>query len=350
MAQRVTRSPAELSQFSYASLLRKTRVLECLKHYRPYGFVQKTRKATVILELCQQLLRRSAAGLLRPATASAFLIAAVFAVNAAKAQSASPNADELVRQGHAAHDRGNDAEAVALFRKAADQGSADGEFNLGVVYQNGFGLPRDLAQAIAWYRKAADHGSARAQFNLGLMHDQGIGVTKDLPQAIVLYRKAAALGLAEAQVNLGAKYAKGEGVEQNDREAFTLFKNAAAQDVPDAQNWPRRHVRERSRRRARSCARSNLVPPGCGQGPRLRSSQSWQNVPRWQRRPEERRTGCRSVSKICRTGKCRWAIPARRHVFDGPCRESRRPRGHGLAAEVRRTRKVGCRTSDRGYL
>jgi TPR repeat protein len=40
----------------------------------------------------------------------------------------------------------------------------------GTMYANGWGVPRDYAEALRWYRKAADQGDANAQGNLGTMY------------------------------------------------------------------------------------------------------------------------------------------------------------------------------------
>ena len=48
------------------------------------------------------------------------------------------------------------AEAVRWYRKAAEQGHAGGQCNLGVMYENGRVLKQDHAEAVRWYRKAAD--------------------------------------------------------------------------------------------------------------------------------------------------------------------------------------------------
>ena len=64
------------------------------------------------------------------------------------------------------------AEAVKWYRKAADQGDAAAQFNLGVMYATGQGVPQDYAEAVKWYRKAAEQGHAGAQYNLGVMYDQ----------------------------------------------------------------------------------------------------------------------------------------------------------------------------------
>ena len=73
----------------------------------------------------------------------------------------------------------NDKEAVKWFRKAADQGHAESQNNLGVRYYKGEGVEKDYVKAAEWFRKAAEQGDARAQFMLGLMYDLGDGVSKD---------------------------------------------------------------------------------------------------------------------------------------------------------------------------
>ena len=59
------------------------------------------------------------------------------------------------------------AEAARWFRKAADQGLAEAQFNLGIMYDGGQGVAQDYAEAVRWFRKAADQSLAAAQFNLG---------------------------------------------------------------------------------------------------------------------------------------------------------------------------------------
>jgi len=58
-------------------------------------------------------------------------------------------------------------EAVVWYRKAADQGYADGQFNLGLMYRTGRGVPQDDVEAVVWCRKAADQGHAQAETCLG---------------------------------------------------------------------------------------------------------------------------------------------------------------------------------------
>ena len=123
---------------------------------------------------------------------------------------------------------------ASWYRKAADQGVAQAQFNLGVKYDNGEGVPQDYAAAVSWYRKAAEQGAAYAQFNLGVKYDNGEGVPQDYAAAAGWYRKAADQGVAQAQFNLGVMYAKGQGVPQDYVQAHKWFNLAAASGNADA--------------------------------------------------------------------------------------------------------------------
>ena len=63
-----------------------------------------------------------------------------------------------------------------MYRQAAEQGYAEAQFNLGVMYDNGQGAKQDHAEAVRLYREAAEQGCAEAQFILGVMYDNGKGV------------------------------------------------------------------------------------------------------------------------------------------------------------------------------
>jgi TPR repeat protein len=129
----------------------------------------------------------------------------------------------------------NEAEAVKWYRKAAEQGDAGAQLNLGVCYENGTGVAKDEAEAIKWYRLAAEQGCAGAQYNLGLYYGNGQGVVKDEAEAVKWYRKAAEQGNASAQNNLGYCYANGKGVGKNEAEAVKWYRKAAEQGDASAQ-------------------------------------------------------------------------------------------------------------------
>jgi uncharacterized protein len=153
--------------------------------------------------------------------------------------------------------------AYQEFKAGADAGQAEAEFDLGVMYAQGFGVQRDLNAAASWYRKAADQGNAEAQFALGQMYAhgwgvprdtadavrwfemansvesdgpptdwlsvEGYGMPKDPAQAAYWYRKAADSGHPEAQYFLALLYASGKGVKRDEEQAERWFSSSATQ-------------------------------------------------------------------------------------------------------------------------
>lgn len=59
------------------------------------------------------------------------------------------------------------------------------------MYSRGLGVPRDQKQAAAWYSKAADQGYAVAQYNLGVIYERGQGVRQDYARANMWFNLAA---------------------------------------------------------------------------------------------------------------------------------------------------------------
>ena len=118
----------------------------------------------------------------------------------------------------------------------ANQGDAIAQYNLGVMYAKGQGVPQDSAQAVKWLRLAADQGDAWAQYNLGYMYDIGQGVPQDYTQALKWLRLAADQGNVKAQANLGVMYAKGQGVPQDSAQALKWYRLAADQGFEESKN------------------------------------------------------------------------------------------------------------------
>ena len=97
-------------------------------------------------------------------------------------------------------------------RQAAEQGDADAQYNLGVMYFEGRSVLKDVAEAARWFRLAAEQGDASAQHSVGAAYENGIGVLKDDAEAVRWYRLAAGQGHVEAQRLMGARYLEGRGV------------------------------------------------------------------------------------------------------------------------------------------
>jgi len=105
--------------------------------------------------------------------------------------------------------------AFEIFKALAEQGSVDGQYNLGLMYGMGDGVSQDYAEAVKWYKKAAEQGDALAQYNLGVNYNKGQGVPQDYAEAVKWYRKAAEQGNVDGQYNLGLMYDIGQGVPQD---------------------------------------------------------------------------------------------------------------------------------------
>ena len=109
-------------------------------------------------------------------------------------------------------------------RKRPTKEYALAQLNLGWLYQNGQGVPKDLGKAAELYQKAADQGDGAA---LGWLYQNGQGVPKDLGKAAELYQRAADQGYAFAQNNLGWLYENGQGVPKDLAKAAELYQKAA---------------------------------------------------------------------------------------------------------------------------
>ncbi len=141
--------------------------------------------------------------------------------------------------------------------KSAEQGAANAQFNLGLIFEQGTEIQKDLSKAIYWYKKAASQGHTVAQYNYATLLHFGKGLRKDETKAATWYQlaakkghmaaqsslaflylqhvqksfrdakkaaywynKAAKLGYPEAQFNLGLLYASGKGVLLNYAQAY----------------------------------------------------------------------------------------------------------------------------------
>lgn len=143
-------------------------------------------------------------------------------------------AETLTVQAKSFFDRGDWDEAIVLWRKAAELGSSEAQYNLGYSYKYGEGVVQDIAEAVKWWQRAVGQGHRKAQRQLGICYYKGEGVTQDFVEAVNWWRKAIEQGDCVAQCNLGNCYYNGEGVEQDCVEAVKLHRKTAARGNPYA--------------------------------------------------------------------------------------------------------------------
>src|SRR5713101_654911 len=107
--------------------------------------------------------------------------------------------------------------------------SAIVQYNRGVAYYYGHGVPQDYVEAAKWFRIAAERGNPGAQTGLGRCYNHGQGVLKDYGEGVKWYGLAARNGNALGQCALGVCYENGWGVSQDHVEAARWYCRAAVQ-------------------------------------------------------------------------------------------------------------------------
>lgn len=72
----------------------------------------------------------------------------------------------------------------------AQQGDVQAQYDLGVAYDNGYGVKQSDSQSVYWFQKSAEQGLAKAQYNLGLAYYKGVGVKQSDSQAVYWLQRA----------------------------------------------------------------------------------------------------------------------------------------------------------------
>ncbi|MGH1460614.1 MAG: tetratricopeptide repeat protein [Neptuniibacter sp.] len=167
-------------------------------------------------------------------------------------------------KGTLAFEKQDYATAFDELNSLAKEGDPDALNMIGQMYENGWGIDKNVKKAKRYYRRgaslghmgsvnslralkdqeykvelktvipAAETGDASAQNRLGVMAEFGYGMTRSPDLALQWYLKAADQGLVAAQHNIGRCYNFGTGVEQNFIEAERWYRKAAEQGHTDA--------------------------------------------------------------------------------------------------------------------
>lgn len=117
----------------------------------------------------------------------------------------------------------------------AEHGDAEAQYNLAVMHDLGIGAPKNYTESGKWYAKAAAQGIAEAQFQLGVRYYEHAKQSKEnYVTAFSWFYKAALQGMAEAQYNVALMYQLGRGVATNRVEAYKWYIIGAAQGYTKA--------------------------------------------------------------------------------------------------------------------
>jgi TPR repeat protein len=139
-----------------------------------------------------------------------------------------------MQRGMTSYEAGDYGDALAQWRPLADAGDPAAQFLLGLIHEQGQGVPVDAEAAARWYRRAADQGHPAAQNNLGLLHWMGRGVPRSRELAAQWYAKSAAQGFAPARNNLGVLHLIGDPMPRDVKRAHELLRMAAQEGDPIA--------------------------------------------------------------------------------------------------------------------
>lgn len=124
--------------------------------------------------------------------------------------------------------------ALAWYRQAAIQGSVQAQANMGdLLTFDRYSAVRNYEEGARWYKEAAASGHAHSEARLGKLYENGSGVPRDIALAANWYRRSAEKGNSSAQCRLGSLYFRGLGVPSDAREAEHWFRLAASQIPSD---------------------------------------------------------------------------------------------------------------------
>lgn len=125
--------------------------------------------------------------------------------------------------------------ALKILKPLATQGHSQAQITMGLIYEGGHGVPKDVDEATRWYLMAAKQGEPMVQHFMGVKYFQGQGVEQNYLEAAKWWAMAAKAGIADSQFNLGLMYYRGLGITKDYVKAGELFEAAAIQDHGDAQ-------------------------------------------------------------------------------------------------------------------
>jgi TPR repeat protein len=157
--------------------------------------------------------------------------------------------------------------AIELWTPLAEQGDAEAQFGLGVIYNDAVGVPRDYTEANYWFLRAAEQGYAPAQFNLGNAYKNATGFSADAGMAVIWWRKAAQQDFAPAQFNLGTALLEGAGAPRDAAAGLEWYRRAAANGHPHVQRYLDEFAAGNAvGKTAPETARAQAAPPGEPEG------------------------------------------------------------------------------------
>jgi len=119
--------------------------------------------------------------------------------------------------------------AHELYMEAAIREVPPAMYEVALMLERGLGCAQNFSEAAFWYEEGAKRGHLESFNNLGALYKEGHGVPKDDARTFICFSRAAEGGLAEGLYNLGMLYDQGVGCEQDHDKSLDLCRKAAYQ-------------------------------------------------------------------------------------------------------------------------
>lgn len=126
------------------------------------------------------------------------------------------------------------AQSLQWYRLAAQNNVPQALYAVGVFYETGTVVDKDLTKAFALVQRAAQSGIPAAAYRVATYYQQGAGVSQDVVAAAGWYERAAKAGLPQAKLVYGAMLENGVGMEPNVAAAASYYGEAADAGLPQA--------------------------------------------------------------------------------------------------------------------
>ncbi len=125
-------------------------------------------------------------------------------------------------------------QALAPLESYANQGSAEAQYRLGMMYRFAWGVDKDFVKARKYFERAAEENHAEAQSELGKIHKDGRGTKRDYALAAKWFERAGRNSQGISQLNLARMYEKGRGVPKSFPDAWAWYSMAISNQYMDA--------------------------------------------------------------------------------------------------------------------
>ena len=168
-------------------------------------------------------------------------------------------------KGYQALENGEYKKALYFLSYDANLGDDKAQYNLGVMYKKGLGVPVDHNEAFAWFFLSSNKGNILANYALGHSYYKGLGIKKNYLSAFRSFKYSAMRGHPTSRLLLGNMYYHGQGVNKNYIKAHLWWRfaedlnlNGARQNIQMLEKKMNEEERYKTKEMYKMCMRNTL--------------------------------------------------------------------------------------------